>query len=242
MGGRRVRCVVFDLDDTLVPTTVLDAAAIEAAARTATADAAERARCAAAFGALLRESPFPPSAATSLGEWREDLWRRALSPGTPAHLVQQAHAKWLEERLAHFCFEADVDDMLRRLRRRYTLCLVTNGHADAQRPKLAACRADRFFKGRILIGGLEPEPKPAKAIFDKILAIADAAPEESVMVGDNLVADVQGATNAGFKATIWLKPPGAQPSPLPSHTIANILQLERVLDELDEDAAPAEDA
>ncbi|HTU03612.1 MAG TPA: HAD-IIA family hydrolase [Candidatus Sulfotelmatobacter sp.] len=60
--------------------------------------------------------------------------------------------------------------------------------------------------------GTRPEivGKPRPHFFQAALGRLQVRPGEAAMIGDSLVADVQGAQGAGLN-TIWLAPPGAVP-------------------------------
>ena len=53
------------------------------------------------------------------------------------------------------------------------------------------------------------EPKPAPAVFRAALALADAAPEEAVHVGDSVENDVEGAHRAGIRSLLVVR--GSEP-------------------------------
>jgi FMN phosphatase YigB (HAD superfamily) len=56
------------------------------------------------------------------------------------------------------------------------------------------------------VGCAKPDPR----IFRSALERLGALPEDAVMVGDDLLADVAGALSVGMKA-IWRRRPGQQP-------------------------------
>jgi putative hydrolase of the HAD superfamily len=55
--------------------------------------------------------------------------------------------------------------------------------------------------------------KPHRALFDKALSDLGVAPEEAVMVGDDLRADVYGARSIGMVA-VWKRPPNREEVPV----------------------------
>lgn len=116
--------------------------------------------------------------------------------------------------------------------------IITNGHFLVQRNKLKACKADLLFD-TILVGGEEPNQKPHKSIFLKACSLAGCNPEETIMVGDNLKTDIQGAQNAGFLATVWVNLHNLEDLPAggatPDHVISNILELPELLKTLEVD-------
>lgn len=244
-GRRRCRAILFDLDDTLVPTSRIDAAAI---ARASALGAAQlglgeggSAQVASAFTALLGAEPFPPVGSPQpVLQWRTALWARALSPsGDDAELAREVHDTWSSERLAQFKLAPEVRAVVERVHTAgYKTGVVTNGHAEVQRAKIAACGLSELFGSRIVVSGEQPEWKPAASIFATSLALIGASADETIMVGDSLAADIQGGINAGLLATVWVhgnagawqKAPAGGPQP--TFLIGSVLELERVLESL----------
>merc|ERR1711933_34502 len=107
------------------------------------------------------------------------------------------HDHWVEERLRRFKFPTGVQQLLQRLAASYKLAIITNGPPEVQRAKLSACDADALFGEKLLVSGEQPHGKPHPSIFHTACKLLDAAPGEAVMVGDSLVDDIQGGTNAG---------------------------------------------
>lgn len=253
MALRRVRAVLFDLDDTLIPTSRIDRAAIASAA--AGACGAERAADVSnRFAALLKAEPFPPTgSALNVAGWRSRLWARAIddapSDSVP-EAAQRAHDFWASERLRNFKFADDVRALVTRLQTAgYATGILTNGHADVQNAKSAACDAAALFgRERVIIAGEHPEQKPAASVFRVACAALGAPADATVMVGDSYAHDIAGGINAGVLATVWisLPKPDAQGSlahghlarvpagqPEPTFTVDSVLELEAVLEQLE---------
>ncbi len=55
----------------------------------------------------------------------------------------------------------------------------------------------------IIVGGDEPEEKPAPSIFSKAMSLANVQPEEALHVGDSLSSDIYGANRSGIKS-VWI--------------------------------------
>lgn len=241
MALSRASAILWDLDDTLVPTSAIDRHAIAHAA----ALAAERVgggagadEYAQRFRAQLAAEPFPPAgSAMTAAEWRTGLWARALGEDgapAPADLAQTVHDAWADTRLSLFRVPPDVAAMLGRLRGAgYVMGVVTNGHAEIQRAKLRACDAAALFdETRLVVSGEQPEAKPQPSIFHTALRALGARAEEAVMVGDNLRADVQGGLNAGLLATVWVRGDSPEPpadAPVPTHRVSSVLEVEGLL-------------
>ena len=83
----------------------------------------------------------------------------------------------------------------------FKLGLVTNGPITSQQPKIDGLGIAGYF-GTVLISGAEGVSKPDPEIFCRAVSRLGVKPEETVMVGDNPVADIGGAKSFGMKA-IW---------------------------------------
>ena len=79
----------------------------------------------------------------------------------------------------------------------YTLHLITNGFEHTQKMKLQNSGLDKYFDQLITSEGSN-SLKPKKEIFDFAIKKANALMHESLMLGDNQAADIQGAINAGM--------------------------------------------
>lgn len=87
------------------------------------------------------------------------------------------------------------------LKSRYRLHIITNGPEKVQELKLKNTKLDHYFK-TITNSEKAGVKKPHPAIFNHALKMADVRAENSLMVGDNLQADVKGALNVGMQV-IW---------------------------------------
>lgn len=90
-------------------------------------------------------------------------------------------------------------ELLEHLQPNYTLHIITNGFKEVQHGKLNQSNIDHFFQtvtNSEMVGVKKPNPK----IFNHALQLAKATKEESLMIGDNLEADVMGAINFGMEA------------------------------------------
>ena len=81
------------------------------------------------------------------------------------------------------------------------LALVTNGPADMQRAAVRAVGLEGYFERLVVSGDAEVGVrKPHPRIFARACEVLGAAPDETLMVGDNLEADVRGALSFGMRA------------------------------------------
>ena len=105
-----------------------------------------------------------------------------------------------------------VETMLASLRADYRVGLLTNGPVRAQRDKLETLGWEDAFDAALVTGELEAG-KPDPAAFEAIAAALEVDPDEAVYVGDELEADVYGATNAGMEVVQVLLEDGPEPDP-----------------------------
>lgn len=171
-----------------------------------------------------RERYTPIIEQQSEGEFRIVLIRDLLAEQGIAN-VNQEDAQRLQDqfdhdRLTHFDFYPGIMDFLSEARKLFTLIVITNGPEYSQIPKVQAVNLAQHVD-HIIIGGQEPEQKPAASIFAKALRLANCKPHEAIHIGDSLKADIAGALNSGITA-VWIQhqqPLDAELGINPHHTV-----------------------
>jgi len=110
----------------------------------------------------------------------------------------------------------------------YILHLITNGFEKTQWSKLRNCGLDNYFT-HVITSEASNSLKPKKEIFEYAVAKAGARIEESIMIGDNLNADILGAINAGMDS-IFVNHINEEVKDIkPTYTITHLQQLEEIL-------------
>ena len=100
-----------------------------------------------------------------------------------------------------------AEELCRFLATRFTMALVTNGVAQAQRGRLSRSPLKELFP-YVFISEEVGWQKPQREFFQAVSCAMDIRdPRRAVVIGDNLVSDIQGGLNAGFDA-IWYNPSG----------------------------------
>lgn len=136
--------------------------------------------------------------------YRLEIWRRALAlqgvadPGLPA--VLSGRFSDLRRQPTPF---PEVAELLDRLEPKYLLGIVTNGVPGFQRPKLEGSGIAGRFRA-VAISGEVNIGKPDPEIFRQICGELGVAAAECVMVGDNPVRDIAGASAAGMRS-VWVR-------------------------------------
>ncbi|MEX0996190.1 MAG: YjjG family noncanonical pyrimidine nucleotidase [Flavobacteriaceae bacterium] len=95
-------------------------------------------------------------------------------------------------------------ELLEYLKPNYKLHIITNGFEEVQSKKLINSKIDSYFNtitNSERVGVKKPNPK----IFHFALDRAKTLPEKSVMIGDNLEADIHGAKAIGMN-TVFFNP------------------------------------
>ncbi|WP_153800125.1 YjjG family noncanonical pyrimidine nucleotidase [Foetidibacter luteolus] len=111
-------------------------------------------------------------------------------------------------------------------RKGYVLHLVTNGFESVQHLKLQHSNLKGYFR-EVITSERSNSLKPHKDIFEFALREADALKEHSIMIGDNLDADIQGATNAGLE-TVFVNHLKIQPHIKATYTVQHLKELETI--------------
>ncbi len=108
----------------------------------------------------------------------------------------------------------------------YELHLITNGFENVQWGKLRSSQIDHYFR-EVITSERAMSLKPHKAIFEYALNITGADLRESIMIGDNLDADIKGAMEAGLD-TIFVNHINESTELKPTYIIHHLQELEEI--------------
>lgn len=121
---------------------------------------------------------------------------------------------------------AGAFEVLDYLQPKYNLHLITNGPEKIQHQKLEVTRLKPYFK-TMTTSEKAGVKKPYPQIFEYALNSAQTQPQQSLMIGDNLEADVEGAINAGMQAVFFNEKNIANPNKFVE--ISQLIQLKNIL-------------
>lgn len=109
----------------------------------------------------------------------------------------------------------------------YKMHLITNGFESVQFKKINNANIAHFFN-EVITSEASNSLKPQKEIFEYALKNAKAQLNQSIMIGDNESADIQGGINAGMD-TIFVNHLQTVPTVPATYTITHLKELESIL-------------
>ena len=105
--------------------------------------------------------------------------------------------------------------------------LITNGFEKTQRSKLKSSGLENYFT-HLITSEISNSVKPKKEIFEYAIKQAGCKMNEGIMIGDNLNADIMGATKAGMD-TVFANHIKADCEIKPTYIIQHFKELESIL-------------
>lgn len=90
-------------------------------------------------------------------------------------------------------------EILDYLKDKYKLHIITNGFEEIQEKKMKNSGIHSYFD-KIINSEMAGVKKPNPVIFELALKSANTVPEKSLMIGDNIEADIMGAQAVGLHA------------------------------------------
>lgn len=118
-------------------------------------------------------------------------------------------------------------ELLGYLKPKYHLHLITNGFQEVQHTKLSGSGLEPYFETLTVseeVGVKKPNPE----IFQYALHKANAAAEDSLMIGDEMAVDIDGARDAGMD-TLFFNPKGEIIEGERTYEVCNLLEIKKIL-------------
>jgi putative hydrolase of the HAD superfamily len=117
-----------------------------------------------------------------------------------------------------------VKPALEQMQKKYRLGIVSNAQEVFTMPELGLYGLDRYFEAVVLSSQVGVK-KPNSRIFARALGNLNVKPSEAVMVGNDMVADMMGASKLGMK-TIYIqqkdKPARPVTGVIPDAVVSNV--------------------
>ncbi|MEI7588464.1 MAG: YjjG family noncanonical pyrimidine nucleotidase [Chitinophagia bacterium] len=124
-----------------------------------------------------------------------------------------------------FPYTIEILEYLKR--KAYKMHLITNGFESVQFKKIENSKLSPYFI-EVITSEASNSLKPNKEIFEYALAKSNASVEQSIMIGDNESADIQGAINAGMDS-VFVNHLQVTPTVPATYTITHLKALEQIL-------------
>ena len=119
-------------------------------------------------------------------------------------------------------------EVLKTLKQRYTLHVITNGFKEVQFKKLKNCNLQQYFS-KIFVSETIGASKPKVAFFEYAIKSANAKKRECLIIGDNLETDIDGAINFGIDY-VFFNPNKIQHNRNLMYEISDLKQLFSILE------------
>jgi putative hydrolase of the HAD superfamily len=124
-----------------------------------------------------------------------------------------------------FPYTIEILEYLKR--KAYKMHLITNGFESVQFKKIENSKLSPYFI-EVITSEASNSLKPHKEIFEYALQKSNAILSESIMIGDNESADIQGAINIGMDS-VFVNHINAVPTVPATFTITHLKELENIL-------------
>jgi putative hydrolase of the HAD superfamily len=166
--------------------------------------------------------------------YRKDAWTNGLKKmgiDDPEFGHELAEAFPQNRRKLPFVYE-ETFKVLDALKDDYRLLLLTNGSPDLQQTKLEITSELVPYFEKIVISGDYGRGKPDPGIFEHALSLMELNKDEAIMVGDNLMTDILGATRVGMKS-VWINRHHKERNEvIPTYEIKHLEELFPLLEKL----------
>lgn len=196
-----IKAMTFDLDDTLYDNAPVIKKADEALNIFLNKYYPETAKLSKKEWFVIKSKLIEqnPALASDMGQLRLLSLQVALSREVSKDKLEAAAQACFDcfySARSDFTIHREIAQILSQLSKRIPLVAITNGNVDPEKIGIV-----KYFSHHLHASVKRPM-KPHRAMFDEAAALLNAPPSSLLHVGDNLIKDVYGATQAGFQ-TAW---------------------------------------
>ena len=160
--------------------------------------------------------------------YRKEAWTKGLKRMgiEDEKLGMELAERFPEERREHPFIYEETFEVLDQLKDKYKLVLLTNGSPSLQNTKLEITPEIAPYFEHIIISGAFGKGKPDPSIFEHVLKECGVTAEEAIMVGDNLMTDILGASRVGIPTVLINRENiGPHEEVKPTYEIKNLREL-----------------
>lgn len=148
-------------------------------------------------------------------------------PMPPRATLDSMNKEYLSECPKKTALIEGAKEVLDYLYEKYPLFIITNGFEEIQSIKMEGSDISKYFR-KVITSEKAGFKKPQAGIFQYAMKHCQAHPEQSIMIGDNLKADINGAKNYGIDQVYLNEKPGDTDSGA-THEISHLKQLMSIL-------------
>ena len=179
------------------------------------------------WGSFLDEGEDFQKLSQVVPTYRKEAWTKGLAQFgvNDPNFGEVLSERFREERRKHPFVYEDTYAVLNELKGKYKLLLLTNGSPSLQKEKLTITPKLVPYFDEIIISGAFGKGKPAVEIFEYALNQLKIEKEEAIMVGDNSMTDILGASRLGMRSA-WLNRHGKDRNHVtPTYEIKSLHEL-----------------
>jgi putative hydrolase of the HAD superfamily len=193
-----IHTLIFDLDNTLIDRNAAMRLAMQLFLKTAGYRDPERQT---AIEDIMQNDNWGYTERTEFCTW----FLHKYAKGEIRRLTPQAFLKVLQVMtVQRIQPNIEVNTVLHSLNNKYQFVLATNGGSNIQRAKLRQAELESFFQPEaIFISGEMGCEKPDPVFFQMIMQKLQLDPGSTMVIGDSLIHDIQGAAACGL-FTCWV--------------------------------------
>ena len=160
-----------------------------------------------------------------VGRFRDSLQRFGVEDETLSETLADQYVKRSPYQTALFPKAIETLEELKD--KGYEMHIITNGFEEVQHVKIKESGLAPFFSEIITSEQVEVR-KPHPKIFKHAISRAQTDPKESMMIGDNLIADIIGAKDFGMDQ-VFFNPESVPHEEDPTYEITELNELNKIL-------------
>ena len=121
----------------------------------------------------------------------------------------------------------DTSETLAKLNQNYKQYVLTNGFKEVQHIKVKSCGIEKYFE-KVFTSEEVGKMKPSELFFNHVLSELQVKPENCLMIGDDMKADIEGARNCKIDQVLF-NPQKKKTDGNPTFEILNLKDLLQIL-------------
>lgn len=148
-------------------------------------------------------------------------------PDVEPRYLQQLSTDFLNKVVLKDTHIEGAVELLDYLKPQYKIVMLSNGFSELQYKKVESAGFTKYFD-EIILSDAVGVNKPHPDIFSYALNKANAQANDSIMIGDNISADIEGAKNSNINQ-IWYNPNNKVANFSPTHIVKKLTDIIDIL-------------